>query len=400
MPKSSAKTPFVIVSARLKTSLEQGHPWVYRDAVERTPPGLKTGDWVRVQCGNLQFFGLWDAEGSIAIRIFSRRNVPNRTWVREQVQTAWDLRAALRQPSAQTTAFRWLFGEGDGLPGVVADYYRDIESGESWAVLRTYSLGLARIKGWVTELLAEITPLAGIIERGDEAGGISLLAGRMPPANIVMMENGLKFEVDLVQGQKTGFFLDQRDNRQMIERWSAGRAALNLFCYTGGFSLYAVRGGAREVVSVDAAHPAVMAAKRNFEINGFDPARHEFHVADCFDLLEKYHGEGRRFDLIIVDPPSFARSKAQLPAALSAYRRLNSLALKCLTPTGLLVSGSCTAQVSPDAFRAMLAEAAVDARCQLRILHEAGHALDHPVPAGFPEGRYLKFVVAAASEWS
>jgi 23S rRNA (cytosine1962-C5)-methyltransferase len=209
----------------------------------------------------------------------------------------------------------------------------------------------------------------------------------------------LRFEVDMLRGQKTGFFLDQRENRRTIEQWSQGKRVLNLFSYTGGFSVYAARGGAEHVASVDSASEAIATAERNFTLNGFDPTQHEFVVADCFDLLERYHGEGRRFDLIIVDPPSFARSKEQVATALGAYQRLNSLALKCLSPNGLLASSSCTSQVSPTAFTQMLAKAAVadaKARRRLLILHDAGQPLDHPAPVYFPEGRYLKFVLGQA----
>jgi len=389
-----SKTPYVVVSAKLKSSLGLGHPWVYADAVERAPAGLESGTWVRVQCANLQFFGLWDADSPIAIRIFSSRQRPNRAWVVERVRQAWDLRAPLREPTAQTSAYRWLYGESDGLPGIVVDLYGDVGSGERWAVLKTYATSVERIKPWVVEALQAMTPLTGVIERGSEDGrGAELLAGIMPAAPIIIAEHGLRFEVDVLLGQKTGFFLDQRENRRTVEQWSQGRRVLNLFSYTGGFSVYAARGGAVHVSSVDSARAAMAAAERNFTRNGFDPAQHEFVVADCFEVLERYHGEGRRFDLIIVDPPSFAHSKAQLVPALGAYRRLNSLALKCLTPGGLLASSSCSSQVSPAAFRQMLAEAAAAAKRRFLILHDAGQPLDHPVPAHFPEARYLKFVV-------
>jgi len=390
-----SRTPYVVVSAKLKTSLGLGHPWVYRDALERAPVDLESGAWVRVKCANLQFFGLWDADSPIAIRIFSSRQRPNKTWVAARVRQAWNLRAPLRDPDLQTSAYRWLYGESDGLPRIVVDLYGDVESGEQWAVLKTYAASVERIKPWVVEALQAVTPLTGVIERGNEEGrGAQLLAGIMPSAPIMIQEHGLRFEVDVLRGQKTGFFLDQRQNRRTIEKWSQGKRVLNLFSYTGGFSVYAARGGAVHVTSVDSAREAMAAAERNFALNGFAPAQHEFIVADCFDVLERYHGEGRRFDLIIVDPPSFARSKEQVAAALGAYRRLNSLALKCLTQNGLLASSSCSSQVSPAAFTQMLARAAADAKRHLYILHDAGQPLDHPVPAHFPEGRYLKFVIA------
>ena len=287
----------------------------------------------------------------------------------------------------------------------MVDLYGDADSGEHWAILKTYAASVERIKPWVVEALQAITPLTGVIERGGDRGrgqegrGAEPLAGRPPTGPIIISEHGLRFEVDILRGQKTGFFLDQRENRRTIEQWSQGKRVLNLFSYTGGFSVYAARGGAEHVTSVDSAREAMATAERNFVLNSFDPAQHEFVVADCFDLLERYHGEGRRFDLIIVDPPSFARSKEQMAAALGAYQRLNSLALKCLSPNGLLASSSCTSQVSPTTFTQMLAKAAVadaKARRRLLILHDAGQPLDHPAPVYFPEGRYLKFVLGQA----
>ena len=395
MPTRRDKLPFVQVSSRLKTSFAQGHPWVYADAVTRAPTDLATGDWVHVQCGNLQRYGLWDSESSIAVRLVHSRQRPSRSWATDCVRRAWDIRAPLRRNAAQVSAFRWLFGESDGLPGVVVDLYGDVESHKQWAVLRTYSAGVERLKPWVVEALLSFTSLEGIVQRTE--GGPVLLNGRLPSSPLVISEYGVRYEVDLIHGQKTGFFLDQRDNRHTLRGWSAGRSVLNLFAYTGGFSVASILGGSATVTSVDSAAPAIAAAQRNFELNGLYPRDHEFVVADCFELLDRFYSEGRRFDLIVVDPPSFARSKAQLDAALHAYRRLNTLAIGCLAPNGLLASSSCTSQVSPIAFQQMLAEAATEAKRRLLVLHEAGQPLDHPVPVHFPEARYLKFVLAAVA---
>lgn len=402
MAKQSRKLPYVQVAAGLKSTLGEGHPWVYRDAVERTARELATGEWARVQCGNLHFYGLWDADSPIALRLFSSRQRPNRAWVADVIRQAWARRAPLRQSATEinskTSAYRWLYGESDGIPGIVVDLYGDITTGEQWAVLRTYSDAVQTIRPWVMETLPQVTPLAGIIDRSGPEPVIHAIdapRGDHVPQHLLMVEHGLRFEVDLLRGQKTGFFLDQRENRQAVGQWSHGRRVLNLFAYTGGFSLYAARGGAAAVTSVDIAPAAMTTAARNFEHNGIDPAEHEFIVGDCFEILAKYYGEGRRFDLIVVDPPSFAHAKSQQAAALHAYQRLNTLAMQCLDPGGILASSSCTSQVSPEAFRAMLAAAAADAKRQALILHEAGQPLDHPVPAHFPEGRYLKFVLAA-----
>ncbi|MEX1020406.1 MAG: class I SAM-dependent rRNA methyltransferase [Litorilinea sp.] len=424
--KRGSTIPFVQAAARIKPALAQGHPWIYREAVDRAPKGLASGTWVHVQCGNLQAYGLWDAEGPIAVRLFASRRPPNRAWVAACVEQAWQRRAPLRgslgnpsgdlsgdfsQDPAQTiSAYRWLYGESDGLPGVVVDLYGHVDGHVDgqigqvqpaevvyWAVVRIYSPSVALLLPWVVDALVDVAAragivLAGVVERGADAPVLHV--GDMPPTPLMLLEYGVRFEADLIQGQKTGFFLDQRENRRMIGQWSRGRRVLNLFAYTGGFSVFAALGGATHVTSVDSAAPAMAAAARNFTHNGLDPAAHEFVTADCFELLEKYHGEGRRFDLIVVDPPSFARARAQLDKALHAYTRLNALAMKCLEPGGILASSSCTSQVGPEAFRLMLAEAAAEAKRRALILHEAGHAPDHPVLAGFAEARYLKFVLA------
>lgn len=215
---------------------------------------------------------------------------------------------------------------------------------------------------------------------------------------LTVVEHGLRFLADLRLGQKTGLFLDQRENRRTVEQLSAGRSVLNCFAYTGGFSLYALRGGATAVTSVDIGKGLAEAASANIELSTLDATRHEFVTGDCFDLLGRYAQQGRLFDMVILDPPSFAKSKQNRYAALRAYTRLNALGLRCVAPGGLLVSSSCTSQVGPDAFREMLAAAAATVGRRLQIIHEAGQPLDHPVPAQFPEGRYLKFVVARVSE--
>ncbi len=213
-----------------------------------------------------------------------------------------------------------------------------------------------------------------------------------------MREHGVQLYADLHGGQKTGLFLDHRENRRFVEGLSGGRSVLNCFAYTGAFSLYALRGGARAVVSADIGRGLAEAAATNITLNRLDAARHSFVTGDCFELLARYAEEGRRFDLVILDPPSFAKSKQNRYAALRAYTKLNALALRCVRPGGLLATASCTSQVGPEAFKELLATAGASAERRLQIIHEAGQPLDHPVPAYFPEGRYLKFVVGRVGE--
>ncbi len=398
------RLPEITVRPELKARLGQGHPWVYRNQV-RGETDLRSGAWVRVRCGSFSAVGLWDASSAIAVRLFSRDTIPDAAWIQARVQEAWQLRAAVR--STETNAYRWLYGEGDGLPGLIVDRYGD------YAVLQTYAASVQTLTPLLVPALRAVDHhVRGIVQRqpaADELAdndhdpntsaraaspALQSLWGEQPPADLVVQENGLYFRANLYAGQKTGLFLDQRQNRRIVEQWAEGCRVLNCFAYTGGFALYALRGGATSVVNCDSARHAAQEAAHNLRLNGFDPAQHPFIIEDCFKLLERFDQQGAQFDMVILDPPSFARARTSRYAAQRAYTRLNTLALRCVTPGGLLVSASCTSQVSPEMFREVLADAAAQSRQRLLILHEAGHAADHPVPAGFPEGRYLKFVVA------
>lgn len=395
------KQPTIQVPLQLKKQLAAGHPWIYRDHLAPSLhfPQRSAGTWVRVECGGWSGYGLWDASSPIAIRIFSQTQTPDAAWVAARVRRAWEARAPLRQTA--TTAYRVMFGEGDGLPGITVDLYG------AFAVIATYADSVRALVPWVVAALREVVPLDGILERiprgteetGDErmdngpAAKVRQLWGSAPPTDLVIEEHGLKFRANLFAGQKTGLFLDHRENRHYLEPWSYGRRVLNCFSYTGAFSVYAAWGGATEIVSCDVAPAAAEDARVNFGLNGFNPKRYEFLVEDCFALLERYAREGRQFDLLILDPPSFASSRRQMHAAIRAYTRLNQLALRCVAPDGLLASASCTSQVSPEQFRALLADAGREAERQLQIIHDAGQPIDHPVPAHFPEGRYLKFML-------
>ncbi|HYN89962.1 MAG TPA: class I SAM-dependent rRNA methyltransferase [Ardenticatenaceae bacterium] len=410
------KVPTIQVPTNLKTKLAQGHPWVYRNHLaERV--SLPSGAWVKVQSGGWSGYGLYDAHSPIAIRLFSQRQVPDARWVAGRIRDAWERRAPIRDQA--TTAFRWLFGEGDGLPGLTVDLYNE------FAVVVAYAGSVETLLPWLVEGLRATAPLKGILLRrssarlaepagaqgrgprqpesavsGPEADHVGVpqrietLWGRPPPRDMIVEEHGLRFRANLFEGQKTGLFLDQRENRRTLEGFSAGRSVLNCFAYTGGFSLYAARGGATQVTSVDIAGDALLDAAENFRLNGFDPDQHEFTSADVFELLQTFGQERRRFDVVVLDPPSLARNKSSLYAALRAYLRLNTLGLQLVARGGLLVSSSCTSQVSVDAFRDVLAQAGAAANRRLHVIHDAGQPPDHPVPAHFPEGRYLKFFVS------
>jgi len=368
----------------LKPRLSQGHPWVYRDQVPR-PPDLPSGAWVRVRCGGFSAYGLWDASSPIAVRVFSHHGVPDAGWVAGRVAGAWEVRAPVR--AGPTTAYRWVYGESDGLPGIVVDLYGQ------YAVIQTYAESVTGLVPWVADALHAHARLQGILQRMPGSEPESLW-GRLPPRDLTVEENGILFGADLRAGQKTGLYLDQRDNRETLGRWCEGQSVLDCFCYTGGFALYAIRGGAATVTACDAADEALEAARGNWGLNGLDPAGQTFLTGDAFDVLKRFGEEHRRFGVVILDPPSFARDRQARQAAERAYVRLNRLAILCVEPGGLLASSSCTSQVSLEAFRQALAEAARQAGRRLLVIHEAGHAVDHPVPAHFPEARYLKFVVS------
>jgi 23S rRNA (cytosine1962-C5)-methyltransferase len=369
----------------LEAALAAGHPWVYRDHVPRelrAPPG----SIVRVRAGSFTGFALWDGESAIALRLLSTREPPSAEWVADRVREAWELRAPLR--ASETNAYRWLFGEGDGLPGVVVDLYG------RFAVLALYAEGLERIAGWVVDALRSTTELHGIVRRRrDEASRLELVWGRLPPPALIVEEHGVRLRADLALGQKTGLFLDHRENRRFVRQVAGGRRVLNLFAYTGAFSLSAALGGATHVTSVDLAAPALDAAQENFRLNGLDEDAHELQASDVFEFLDRARREQRSWDLVISDPPSFAKKKEHQKQALRAYAKLNAMGMRVTAPGGLYAAASCTSQVGPEAFRQTLADAAARAKRRFQIVHEAGQPLDHPVLASHPEGRYLKFVV-------
>lgn len=380
--------PTVELPPSLERRLSRGHPWVYRDHISEALR-FETGSWVRLRAGRFVGYGLWDADSPIALRVYSRKGILDRASVTERVRAAHARRAAIRY-RGDTDAFRLIHGEGDRLPGIVVDRYGD------FAVVSTDTPAVEPLVGWLVEAVSELPSIRGVLRRRRDGAGprARVVLGEAPPELLTVQERGLVLRANLYSGQKTGLFLDHRENRHFIESIAARRTVLNLYAYTGAFSLYALRGGAREVTSVDRAARAIEDAKENFTLNGYDPAAHAFVAEDVEGFLQRARQDGRIFDLVICDPPSFARSRAQADRAESAYARLTDSALRLVAPGGLYAAASCTTQVSPATFIEILARAAARARRDLLVVHEAGHAADHPVLAGHPEGRYLKFVVA------
>jgi 23S rRNA (cytosine1962-C5)-methyltransferase len=381
----------------LARHLRAGHPWVFRKAIEKAPKGLAAGTIVDVtDDGRFVARGYLDPHSAITVRILTREPaeaIDGDFW-RRRVARALALR---RELVHGTTGWRMVHGESDGLPGVVADRYG------AFAVLKLYSAGLVPHRAAIVEALrAEAEGLEGVygrdeVPRDDDEGGAPagrVLWGAEPPEVLAIDEHGMKVLVDVRRGQKTGHFLDQRENRRMVRALAAGRPeALNLFSYTGGFSVAAALGGASHVVSVDVDQDAIRLARENFRANGLDPADHAFAAEDCFEILARYKREGRRFDLVVCDPPAFAKSQKAVDAAIAGYASLNRAALAVVAPGGLLVTASCSARVSVEQFTDAVKEAAFKARVDLQLVAETRQPPDHPVSLQFREGRYLKCLV-------
>jgi len=387
---------------RLERAIRGGHPWVFRDALAGTPR-LPDGAVVQIgsRGGRALASGFWDARSPIAVRIIgdatAAGDVPAIVAARIEASLARRLASLDRR---ETDAFRWIHGEADGLPGVHVDLYGEAAS------VRCDGAGAAAFYRGLPDQLREAAKAAGIAlrtvverrsaRRGGPTGGedrSAVVLGRAPAREIEVRENGLRFGVDLLHGQKGGLFLDQRDNRALVRTLASGRRVLNLFGYTGGFSVYAAAGGARGTVTVDAAAPAIAAARRNFERNGLSTDGARFVAGDAFAFLEQTARAGERFDLVISDPPSFAPSRRALATGLRAYRRLHRLCAAVTAPGGTLCAASCSSHVDATAFLATVRDGAVDAGRRFKLHELRGAGADHPVVPQFPEGDYLKFAV-------
>ena len=386
----------LVLAKDVRAALRAGHPWIYDRALRSPRDPIAPGALVEVCAeggrGESLAVGFYDPTSPIRVRVLERDATAriDDAWVAERARQA--ARCRTGDPAlAETDAIRAIHGESDHLPGLVVDVY----AGTAVAVFD----GAAAAALWQPRLPAVLDGLrTGGVEiarvwgktRGE---GGALLVGDAPPEIVIIREHGARYEVDVRRGQKTGFFLDQRQNRRMVRDLAAGVDVLNLFSYTGGFSVQAGLGGAARVTTVDVAAPAIEAAQRNFTLSGLVPREHEFLAADAFAVLEAAAARQRRWDLVIADPPSFAPSEKAKPRALAAYRRLNTMALGAVAPGGVLVTASCSSHVTPDELLGVIGESAAEARRRVRVRAELGAASDHPVRPGFAEGRYLKLLV-------
>ena len=381
-------------------SLKRRHPWLFSGAIARVEGAPQSGDTVEVVSGSGQPLALaaYSPQSQIRARVWSfdtSRRV-DAEFLRARLALALALRGALAA-ARHSNALRLVHAESDGLPGLVVDRYDDV------LVAQFLSAGAERWREAILDALAELTGCEAVYERSDAE--VRALEGLEPRSGFVrgdraaarcaIVEHGLSFHVDVEQGQKTGFFLDQRDNRQRVRALAEGREVLDGFCYTGGFALAALAGGAKRVLALDSSAAALEVARENLAANPLDAARVEFRRADVFSHLRELRDRGAHFDLVVLDPPKFAPTAAQARNAARAYKDVNLLALKLLAPGGLLATFSCSGGVSGELFQSIVAGAAVDAGVEGKILERFGAAADHPVALEFPEGDYLKGLLIA-----
>lgn len=385
-------------------SLLRRHPWVYANAIDRVEgkPALGATVVVRAHDGRFLARAAYSPHSQIRARVWSfDENEPiDHAFFKRRVQRAVAHREAM---VSGTGAVRLIFGEADGLPGVIVDYYKeDVAEGSEGARGQLVCQFMAAgVEAWKEAIVAALTAATGcpnVYERSDvsirEKEGLEqitgLLAGDEPPETIIANENGVRYHVDVRNGHKTGFYVDQRDNRALVQTYAQGRDVLNCFCYTGGFSLAAMKGGATRVVSIDSSGEALATAQKNVQANGFDAARATWLDADAFKTLRRLHEEGERFDLVVLDPPKFAASREHVDRAARAYKDINLTGFKLLRPGGLLFTYSCSGAIDAALFQKIVAGAAADARVDARILKRLGAGVDHPLLTAFPEGEYLK----------
>ena len=386
----------IYLKPKKEESLLRFHPWVFSGAIGRMDGQPVEGDWVRVLDHEGRFLGAGHYQvGSIAVRILSFSDCEaDRSWWERRIGRAFRLRQTLGlvRPGENDT-FRLVHGEGDQLPGLVVDVY-----GET-AVMQAHSVGMHQERQLIAETVQAVVPgLRHIYYKSESTLPYKApidpqdgyLIGGPADGEHLALESGLRFQVDWLRGQKTGFFIDQRDNRSLLEHYATGRSVLNMFCYTGGFSVYALRGGAERVHSVDSSAKAIDLTNRNVALNFPGDTRHEAYADDAFKFLQNNREE---YDLIILDPPAFAKHRDAVRNALKGYQRLNAKAIGQIRSGGLLFTFSCSQAVSREQFRLAVFSAAAETGREVRILHQLTQPADHPVNIYHPEGEYLKGLV-------
>ena len=386
--------PVIKLRKGKEESLERFHPWVFSGAVASQPDDIEEGDLVSVVSHDGRTIGVGHYQiGSITVRILAwGESAIDENFYSCRLREAYNVRKALKLATPINNAYRLVHGEGDFLPGLVVDIYGDT------AVVQAHSPGMHFARDIIANALVNL-PDAGIKNVYYKSETTLPFKAQLDPHNDyiigkystnIAVENGLKFHVDWLKGQKTGFFVDQRDNRSLLEKYSCGRNVLNMFCYTGGFSVYALRGGANLVHSVDSSAKAIALTDANVALNFPDDKRHTSYAEDAFKFLSSMETS---YDLIILDPPAFAKHRSALRNALIGYRKLNAKAFEKIAPGGILFTFSCSQAVNREQFRLAVFSAAAQSRRKVRILHQLTQPADHPVNIYHPEGEYLKGLI-------
>ncbi|GCE16411.1 class I SAM-dependent rRNA methyltransferase [Dictyobacter kobayashii] len=378
-------------------SLLNGHLWIFSGALQQPPRWVENGGVLDIKSATGKFVarGYYNANTDIAVRILTHdfEEDIDLEFLRRRIHSAVALREVF--DPEQTNAYRLINSEGDGLPGLVVDRYADI------LVAQIHTAGMEQLRPLVIEALMQETGARGILLRNDGQSrrreGLQIeeptIAAGEVPEQVQVRENGVSFFIDFWQGQKTGFFLDQRDKREALRKYTRGKRVLNCFSYTGGFSVYAaLNKPPAQVTSVDISAPAIDAARQIFEMNGLDTSAHQFVVADVFDYLEEAHSQGELFDVVVLDPPAFAKSQGARTQALKAYRRLNMLGMQVLKPGGILLTCSCSGVVGMDDLLGSVSLSAQRLQRSVQLLESYTHGVDHPIHIAMPETAYLKSI--------
>jgi 23S rRNA (cytosine1962-C5)-methyltransferase len=394
---TSIQYPTASLKPHKEEILHSGHLWIFSGALQQPPHWIEPGGLVDVKSATGQFVarGYYNPRTDIAIRLLTRDfdEAIDLAFLRRRIRSAVELRQVF--DPERTNAYRLINAEGDGLPGLVVDRYAEI------LVVQLHTLGMERLRAQIIEALVEETGARGLLLRGDGQArrreGLEieepLVAAGGVPTRVAIRENGVLFLVDPWQGQKTGFFLDQRDKREALRKYARSKRVLNCFSYTGAFSIYAaLTGGETRVTSVDVSAPAIEAAREHFLMNGLDPNRHAFHQADVFAYLEQAQRSGAQFDVVVLDPPAFAKTQGARVQALKAYRRLNTLGMQVLRPGGILLTCSCSGAVGMDDLLGAISQSAQRLQRTVQLLETFTHGVDHPVNLAMPETAYLKAV--------
>ncbi len=390
-----------MITVQLKPKKEESllrfHPWVFSGAIQRIEGKPAEGELVKVVDANRNFLAVGHYQiGSIAVRVvsFNDEKIDDNFWG-TKIQRAYTMRKSLGLISKNNNTYRLVHGEGDTLPGLIIDVYDDT------AVMQAHSIGMHEMKDVLAKsIVRNISEVKNVYYKSETTlpfkAAINPEDGYLigkESTDLNAIENGLKFQVDWLKGQKTGFFVDQRENRSLLERYSAGKSVLNMFCYTGGFSVYALRGGATLVHSVDSSAKAIDLTNKNVEVNFQQEPRHAAFAEDAFKYLNNLHELEQKYDVIVLDPPAFAKHRDALRNALKGYKRLNAKAFEQIKPGGILFTFSCSQVVNKDQFRLAVFSAAAESKRNVRILHQLSQPADHPINIYHPEGEYLKGLV-------